>query len=77
MFLLAGLTSIVGWCVSARPAVDALSAIVNINDLPSLVPIPYEPEHAPTLHILLVAWAALVIQSFVFSAAAWWKLRKV
>jgi hypothetical protein len=76
MFVLAGLTSVLGWSVSARPAVDALSAIVDMNVLPSPVPIPYEPEHAHTSHVLLVAWGALVIQSTVFSLLAWWKLRK-
>ena len=76
MFLLAGITSIIGWSVSARPAVDALSAIVDVNALPSPVPIPYEPEHAHTAHVLLVAWGALAIQSTVFSVLAWWKLRK-
>jgi ABC-type multidrug transport system ATPase subunit len=76
MFMLAGITSVIGWSVSARPAVDALSAIVDMNALPSPVPIPYEPEHAHTSHVLLVAWGALVIQSMVFSLLAWWKLRK-
>ena len=78
MFLLAGATSVVGWLVSARPAVDALSAIVDINHLPSQIPIPfpYEPEHAHTARILLVAWAALLLQSLGFASIAWWKIRK-
>jgi ABC transport system ATP-binding/permease protein len=76
MFLLKGATSVIGWGVSSRPAVDALSAIVDMNALPSPVPLPYEPEHAHSAGILLVAWGALAAQSAVFSILAWWKLRK-
>jgi ABC-type multidrug transport system ATPase subunit len=76
MFMLQGATSMVGWLVSARPAVDALSAIVDINALPSPIPIPYEPEHAHTAHVLIVAWLALGLQSLGFASIAWWKLRK-
>jgi ABC transport system ATP-binding/permease protein len=78
MFLLTGATSVVGWLVSARPAVDALSSIVDINNLPSPIPFPfpYEPEHAHTTRMLLIPWIALVLQCIGFSAVAWWKIRK-
>jgi ABC-type multidrug transport system ATPase subunit len=76
MFLLTGATSVVGWAVAARPAVDALSAIVDINNLPSPIPIPYEPEHAHSVRMLVIPWAALVLQCIGFSSIAWWKIRK-
>lgn len=76
MFMLKGATSFIGWGVSSRPAVDALSAIVDMNALPSPIPLPYEPEHAHSASILLISWAALAGQSAVFSILAWWKLRK-
>jgi ABC transport system ATP-binding/permease protein len=75
MFALSGATAVAGWFVSSRAAVDALSAIANLNELPSLVPLPYEAAHAHTPPVLLTAWAVLVGQSVVFALAAWWKLR--
>jgi ABC transport system ATP-binding/permease protein len=75
MFALSGATEIAGWLVSSRAAVDALSAIANLNELPSLVPLPYEAAHAHAPAMLLIAWAVLAGQSLVFALAAWWKLR--
>ncbi len=76
MFQLSGITKGISWIVSSRPGVDALSAIVSLNELPTQIPLPYEPEHAHTPAILLVTWATLAIQSLVFSGLAWWKLRE-
>jgi ABC transport system ATP-binding/permease protein len=76
MFVLKGVTSAIGWLVSARAGVDALSAIVDLNALPSIIPLPYEPQYAHEPKVLLVAWAALAGQATLFSLAAWWKLRK-
>lgn len=76
MFTLHGATSAIGWGVSSRPAVDALSAIANVNELPSPLPLPAEAAYAHTPTILLTAWAVISIHALVFSAAAWWKLRK-
>ena len=66
----------VGWLVSARAGVDALSAIVDLNRLPSPLPLPYEPQYAHEPRIVLIAWAALLGQATLFSLAAWWTLRK-
>lgn len=76
MFQLTGVTKLISWAVSSRPGVDALSAIVSLNDLPSPLPLPYEPEHAHTAAILLVTWATLAAHVLVFSALARWKLRE-
>jgi hypothetical protein len=76
MFALTGVMSIISWAVSSRAAVDALSATVDTNHLPMLVPMPDEPQYAHTPRILLAAWAALVGQAFVFSAIAWLTLRR-
>jgi hypothetical protein len=76
MFGLSGLTSLIGWGVSSRAAVDALAAVANLNSLPSPVPLPYEPGHAHTAGILLTAWGVVAAQALVFSLVAWWKLRK-
>ncbi len=76
MFGLSGITSLIGWGVSSRAAVDALAAIANLNTLPAPVPLPFEPGHAHTTSILLTAWAVIAVQGLVFSLAAWWKLRK-
>jgi ABC-type multidrug transport system ATPase subunit len=75
MFVLKGATSAIGWLVSARAGVDALSAAVDLNALPSIIPLPYEPQYAHEPAIVLVAWAALAGQATLFSLAAWWKLR--
>jgi len=76
MFALVGATAACGWVVSARAAVDALSAVANLNELPSPVPLPFEPAQVHTSHALLVAWVTLGVQSVVFSLLAWIKLRK-
>jgi ABC-type proline/glycine betaine transport system ATPase subunit len=76
MFVLRGATSAIGWLVSARAGVDALSAAVDLNALPTLLPLPFEPQYAHEPQILWIAWAALAGQATLFSLAAWWKLGK-
>ena len=76
MFQLAGITSRSAGRSRAGRASTRCRRSSRLNDLPSPVPLPYEPEHAHTPTILLVAWATLVVQSLVFSGLAWWKLRK-
>ena len=76
MFSLKGATNVIGWGVSSRAAVDALSAIADLNQLPSLVPLPFEAAHANTPAVLGTAWAVIAVQALVFSLLAWWKLRK-
>ncbi|HUQ03927.1 MAG TPA: ATP-binding cassette domain-containing protein [Kofleriaceae bacterium] len=76
MFALTGVMSWVSWVVSARAAVDGLSATVDTNHLTFLVPLPDEPQYAHTPRVLLIAWAALVGQAFLFSAIAWVTLRR-
>ncbi len=76
MFTLTGATNTIGRAVSSRAAVDALSAITDMNQLPSLVPLPFEAAHAHTPAVLGTAWAVISVQVLVFSLLAWWKLRK-
>jgi hypothetical protein len=76
MFQLTGVVSWISWLVSARAAVDALSATVDTNHLTLLIPLPDEPQYAHTPRILLAAWAALLGQGLLFSAIAWGTLRR-
>jgi hypothetical protein len=76
MFGLTGVMSLVSWLVSARAAVDALSATVDTNHLPMLVPVPDEPQYAHTRTVLLGAWGALLAQSLLFASVAWLTLRR-
>jgi hypothetical protein len=76
MFALSGATAVAGWGVPARAAVDALSAIANLNELPAPIPLPFEPAQVHTTPALGIAWATLASQSVVFAAAAWAKLRR-
>jgi hypothetical protein len=76
MFALQGVTKWISWAVTSRAAVDALSAIADLNRLDTPLPIPPEPEHAHTPHVLLVAWAAIGVQALAFAGIAWWKLHR-
>ena len=78
MFALHGATALLSNVVSARAAVDAMSAIVDTNALPTpmLLPVPDEPQYAHTSSVLLTAWALLVGQALVFSLIAWWMLHR-
>ncbi len=76
MFALHGVTAAVSWLISARAAVDALSATADTNHLPLLIPMPDEPQYAHTPRVLLVAWAVLVAQSLFFGAVAWLALKR-
>jgi hypothetical protein len=76
MFALQGVTKWISWAVTSRAAVDALSAIADLNRLDTPLPIPPEPEHAHTPHVLLIAWAAIGVQALAFAGIAWWKLHR-
>ena len=47
-----------------------------MNDLSSLVPLPFAAGHAHTPGVLVTAWAVIAGQTIVFSLVAWWNLRK-
>lgn len=77
MFALRGLPNAISYLVSARAAVDAMSATVDTNQLP--VPmgmLPPEAQYAHTPAVLLTAWALLAAHAVLFSALAWWTLRR-
>ena len=76
MFALHGVTDVMSRLVSAREAVDALSATVDTNALSSVVPLPTEPQYAATAAVLLTAWAIMVAQAAGFGAVAWVALRR-
>jgi ABC-type multidrug transport system ATPase subunit len=76
MFTLTGVMAWVSWLVSARAAVDALSATVDTNHLTFLIPLPDEPQYAHSKRVLLTAWSALVGQAFLFATIAWLTLRR-
>ena len=76
MFSLHGPSKLVSWLVSSRPTVDALSATVDVNRLPEVVPLPLEPQYAHTATVVATAWVALIVQALVFGAIAWLALRR-
>jgi hypothetical protein len=76
MFGLHGLAREFSWLVSTRSAVDALSAIVDTNQLHEAIPLGDEPQYAHTLGVMLTAWTAIVAQAILFAALAWWTLRR-
>jgi ABC transport system ATP-binding/permease protein len=78
MFALTGPMDACSRIVSARAAVDALSAIADTNRLwvPPFVPIPPEPASAHTPRALLSAWGILAAHTAGFSALAWLMLRR-
>ncbi|MEO8704980.1 MAG: ATP-binding cassette domain-containing protein [Kofleriaceae bacterium] len=73
MFGLHGVPDLLSYGVSARAAVDALSATVDTNALatPMFVPLPEEPQYAHTSAVLLKAWGMLGIQTLAFTGIAW------
>ncbi len=66
MFPLSGVTSLIAWAVSAHAGVDAMSDVVDMNDLAA-------PMMMPTDHLmtLATAYATLAAQTLVFSLVAW------
>ncbi len=83
MFALHGATQLMSYFVSARAAVDAMSATVDTNKLlgPAMpfggnMPLPDEPQYAHAPTVLLVAWGTIVAQALVFGAIAWVTLRR-
>jgi ABC-type multidrug transport system ATPase subunit len=78
MFPLSGPMEPFSRAVSARAAVDAMSAIVDTNALwvPPLLLIPPEPFAAHTPAALLAAWGMLAAQALAFLAIAWLMLRR-
>jgi ABC-type multidrug transport system ATPase subunit len=76
MFALHGVTQLLSNLVASRAAVDAMSAIVDSNNLASPLPMPDEPQYAHTTTILLTAWGLLAAQTLVFSLVAWFTLHR-
>ncbi len=77
MFALRGAPSAISYLVSARAAVDAMSATVDTNQLS--VPmgvLPPEAQYAHTPAVLLTAWGLLAAHVLLYSALAWWTLRR-
>jgi ABC transport system ATP-binding/permease protein len=74
MFALHHITRVLSDLVTSRAAVDALSSIVDLNRLETPLPMPVEPDHAHTPHMLLVAWGMIVGQALLFAVIAWWQL---
>jgi len=76
MFGLHGPTAMISNLVSARAAVDAMSSIVDINQLATPILMPIEPQYAHTTQVVLAAWGMLVLQSLGYAVAAWAVLRR-
>lgn len=76
MFALHHITRVLSDLVTSRAAVDALSAIVDLNRLDTPLPMPPEPDHAHTPAVLLTAWAMIAAQGLLFAIVAWWQLHR-
>ena len=78
MFALTGPMEVFSRIVSARAAVDAMSAIADTNRLyvPPFVPLLPEPASAHTPRALLSAWGILAAHAALFCALAWLMLRR-
>jgi len=76
MFGLKGPTMMISNLVSARAAVDAMSSIVDINNLTSPLPLPDEPQYAHTTSVLLTAWGLLAAQALGYAFVAWITLKR-
>jgi ABC transport system ATP-binding/permease protein len=79
LFALRGVPGALSYLVSARSAVDAMSATVDSNALAmplalARMPAPFEPQYAHEPAVLLVAWAVLAGHALVFTTIAWWVL---
>jgi hypothetical protein len=72
MFTLHGVTKLLAWGVSAHAAVDAMSDVVDMNDLAS----PMNLMPAEQLMSLASAYSTLAAQTLVFSLVAWWTLHR-
>ena len=76
MFALNGIPGALSYAVSSRAAVDAMSAIIDTNQLSSPMNLmPTEPQYAHTTAVLFTSWGLLAAQTLVFSLATWWRLR--
>jgi ABC transport system ATP-binding/permease protein len=76
MFTLTGVPKAISTLVSARAAVDAMSATVDTNSLSvPLLALPSESQYAHTATVLCTAWGLLIAQSLLFGAVAWSVLR--
>ncbi len=75
MFALRGVTDLLSWFTTSRWAMDALGATVDVNALPVPIPLPYEPQYAPTATVLVTAWAAMFGHAFGCAAIAWVALK--
>ncbi len=78
VFGLRGIPKLASYAVSARAAVDAMSAIADTNNLPTpvLLPLPPEPQYAHDAAILFGAWGLLLAHTVGFGTVAWLVLRR-
>lgn len=71
MFGLKGATAAISTLVSARAAVDAMSATVDLNHLAAPVFMPLEPQYAHSSSVVLAAWGMMAAQALGYTALAW------
>jgi len=75
MFGLKGPTAMISTLVSARAAVDAMSATVDTNQLSTPVFMPLEPQYAHSSSVVLAAWGMMALQVLGYASLAWIALR--
>jgi ABC transport system ATP-binding/permease protein len=76
MFRLSGAAEKLSWLTTSRWAMDAMGAIVDMNELRSVIRLASEPQYASTASNLLRAWMLLGAHAVAFGAIAWLVLRR-
>lgn len=76
MFRLHGVAEMLSWLTASRWAMDAMGAIVNVNELRSVIRLANEPQYVATPSNLARAWAILGLHALVCGVIAWLALRR-
>jgi ABC-type multidrug transport system ATPase subunit len=76
MFRLEGVAEVLSWLTASRWAMDAMGAIVRVNELRSVIRLTYEPQYVATPSNLAHAWSMLGVHVLVWGAIAWLVLHR-
>jgi len=76
MFKLKGVSEMLSWFTASRWAMGGMGASVDVNAMPTMLPLPKDPMYAATAENLLTSWGGLLAQSLVLLGIAWWVLNR-
>lgn len=76
MFRLHGVAEALSWLTASRWAMDAMGAIVDVNELRSVIRLAYEPQYVATPSNLVGAWSMLGLHALAWGMIAWVVLRR-